>query len=246
MQSDRTRHPIKIRKLLSSAAELGLTKHDFADLAVIAAKRSGIDKSRHERVVEALGIEPEPSDRGSKLDHLKALGQLCGQLGGRLAIVSQRDISAMIDRDWPDYDNAGSFEEAEAGFDLEHHEGFSSPENSATHGQEWGKKIVYAVRGCESVGQIIHEMGHVFADRYPPDSSKCREWYWFGWEMAVARRIGAWQTWSRHNETYGISRKGADWGDLSVRGRQAVMADRIRYATKIGILSEVGEPRSIR
>ena len=235
----------KIRRLLSTAAELGFTKHDFADLASVAAKRSGAGAAEQACVASALGIEAEERDRGAKANHVEALSQICAQLGGRLAIVTQRAMSAMLDRDWPDYDGPLGLE-ADANFDLEHHEGFSSPENSDTHGLEWRKKIIYAVRGRESVGQIIHEMGHVFADRYPPDSSRCSEWRWFGWEMAVARRIGAWQTWSRCNANYGVGRDGVEWEGLSTKRRQAVLAERIGHAKKLGVLSEAGEPRSLR
>jgi len=235
----------KIERLLRRATELRFTKDDFADLAVVSATRSGISSVRQACVAAAVGIDEEERDRGGKAAHLRALARICKRLGGKLVTVTARDISAMINRDWPDYDSAKSFDEADADFDLEHHEGFSSPENSDAHGQEWGKKIVYTVGGRESIGGIIHEMGHVFADRYPPDSSKCREWKWFGWEMAVAREIGAWQTWSRYNATYGVGRD-TDWADLSTKGRQAVIAERLRYATKIGIVTPAGEPRSIR
>jgi hypothetical protein len=76
------------------------------------------------------------------------------------------------------------------------------------------------------------------------ESSMCREWRWFGWEMAIARRIGAWGTWSRHNARYGIG--DAEWGELPAKRRQTVIADRVRYAKRIGILNKTGEPRSIR
>lgn len=191
----------------------------------------------------------------SKQSQLHALARICRQLGGQLKIVSYREISAMINRDWPDYDSHANFDEAEAAikFDLETHEGFSSPENSDTHGQEWKKKIVYAVRGCENVSHIIHEMGHVFADRHPPDSSKADEWSWFGWEMTIACRIGAWQAWSKHNGGYGLGEgiaggvgKDKDWYDLTARERRAVYFDRIAYAKKIGIVAADGTPRSVR
>jgi hypothetical protein len=232
---------VRLEHLLSTAAtEPDFTKHDFADLAVEAARRSGASVTAQIHIAAALGIETEPCDRGTKTDHVRALARICEQLGGRLAIVSRQEISDMLNRDWPDY---GSPEASD--FDLEYHEGFSEPENSDTHGLEWAKKVVYAVRGREKIGHIIHEMGHVFADRYPPDSSRCREWRWFGWEMAVARQIGAWQAWSRHNADYGVGKDDA-WGELSTRRRQAVIAERIAHAKKIGILSAAGEPRSIR
>jgi hypothetical protein len=236
---------LKIRRLLDEAVKLNFTKHDFADLAIVAAKRSGVTATEQIRVASILGIEAEEQDCGTKADHVRALTRLCVQLGGRLAIVSRQTISDLLNRDWPDYDGHDSFEEAEAGFDLEHHEGFSGPGDSDVHGLEWRKKIIYVVRGRVSVGHVIHEMGHVFADRHPPDNSKCCEWNWFGWEMAVARQIGAWATWSRHNADYYIG-KGDQWGGLSARRRQTVIANRIRRAKKIGIITTSEEPRSIR
>ncbi|HSX23236.1 MAG TPA: hypothetical protein VLE97_10735 [Gaiellaceae bacterium] len=238
------KHTFKIEDVLETATKRGFTRHDFADLAIVAAKRSGATAAEQLRVAAVLGIEAEERDRGTKADHVAALARICEQLGGRLAIVPQREISTMFNRDWPDYDGPLGLE-ADAGFDLEHHEGFSSPDDCDSHGLEWRKQIVYAVRGRESVGRIIHEMGHVFASHYPPDSSRCREWSWFGWEMAIARQIGAWQTWSRHNEDYGVGRDD-DWGSLSARRRQALIAERTSHAKKIGILGEAGEPRSIR
>jgi hypothetical protein len=189
----------------------------------------------------------------SKQDQLRALARICRQLGGQLKIVTERDVHAMIDRDWPDYDNHESFEEAEAGFDLETHEGFSSPENSDAHGLEWKKKIVYAVRGRENVSQIIHEMGHVFADRHAPESSKADEWSWFGWEMTIACRISAWQAWSKHNGGYRLGKgvtggvgKDKDWYDLTAGESRAIYFDRVAYAKQIGIVAADGTPRSVR
>ena len=231
-------HAFKIEELLSTAAKLGFTKHDFADLAIVAARRSGATAAEQTLVTTALGIEVQERDRGTKHDHVSALARVCRQLGGRLAIVSQRTLSDLFNRDWPD-------EGDEDSFDLEHHEGFSpTNEDDMQHGLNWRERIVYAVRGREKVASIIHEMGHVFADRYPPDSSRCREWRWFGWEIAVARRISAWETWSRHNARRSVG--GAEWGELPMKRRQAVIANRVRYAKRIGVLSETGEPRSVR
>lgn len=235
----------KIEQLLETAAtELGFTKHDFADLAISASKQSGTTATEQAQVAAILKIEIEARDHGAKSAHLRRLAVLCKRLGGRLAIVPYEEISAMIQRDYPDYDRDD--EETEAAIDsgLERGAIFSTPDNSDAHGQEWGKKIIYAVEGREDVGHIIHEMGHVFADRHPPDSSKCREWRWFGWESVIARQIGAWETWSRHQDHRFVG--DVFLKDLTTRRRQAVIAERIRYAKKIGLLSEAGEPRSIR
>lgn len=232
---------LKIKDLLEKAAKLGFTKHDFTDLAIIATKRSGASVLSRDHVARALGIVEEPRDHGTKITHLRALAQICRKLGGQLLIVPRSTLSALFNRDWPD--------EPDEDFDLEKLErqgGYSPAEDgNMEHGQNWRDKIIYAMKGHESIGSIIHEMGHVFADPHPPDSSRCREWRWFGWEMSVARQIGAWETWSRHNNEYGV---GADeaWGYLSARKRQAVIGDCIRLAKKIGVVSASGEPRSLR
>jgi hypothetical protein len=242
------RHLLKIEQLIETANRLGFTKPDFADLAICASKQSGATEAEQAEVAATLGIEIEARDQGTKSALIGRLGVLCKRLGGQLALVSGQEIRAMIHRDYPDYDNYGTPEEAEAaiGFDLADGERFTTPDNTDNHGQEWGRKIIYAVEGHESVGHIIHEMGHVFADRYPPNNSKCREWRWFGWEIEVARQIGAWKTWSDHQADRFVSNGTVQWSTLTAKRRHAVIAERIRYAKKIGILGEAGEPRSIR
>src|SRR4029077_8404526 len=121
---------------------------------------------------------------------------------------------------------------------------YEAPFTSA-HGLHWGRRIVYAVRGREEVGSIIHEMGHVFADRSPP--LKSDEWAWFGWEIAVARAADAWHTWSRHSANYGTGEDGGDeWGSLSAKRRRATVRERLAHAKKIGVIGQDGAPRSIR
>jgi hypothetical protein len=116
-------------------------------------------------------------------------------------------------------------------------------EDSDDHGHEWAEKIIYVPHGDENVGHIIQAMGQVFADSERPNSSRS-EWKWFGWEIAIARQIGAWQTWSRHQDNRFVG--DVYWSDLTTKRRQAVIAERVRYAKKIGVLSEAGEPRSVR
>jgi hypothetical protein len=166
----------------------------------------------------------------TKLDHLRALAQCCRQLGGRLAIVSQRAYDKL-------------FHNHAATIDGELHE---SPFTSA-HGLHWSRKIIYTVHGREEIGSIIHEMGHVFADPHHPEHSECIEWSWFGWEIALARQIGAGRTWSRQNDNYATGEDGNDdWGKLCAASRRAIVIDRLAHARTIGILSTDGTPRSVR
>lgn len=167
-------------------------------------------------------------------EQLLALARICRRLGGRLEIVSSREFFALLDAD---DDICLPFT---AGSRTEY----------ATH---WEKKIVYAIRGTRHIGFVIHETGHVFADQHHPDDDKCDEWAWLGWEIAVARRIGAWAAWSRQNGNYhlgdgldnGIG-KDKDWYGLSAKERDAIVHDRLTHAKKIGVLSKRGTPRSVR
>lgn len=165
---------------------------------------------------------------------LHALARICRRLGGQLRLVSKDEFFAVLD--------------ADDGVTLPYTAG--SRRDYASH---WQRKIIYAIHGTSHIGYLIHETGHVFADLHHPDSAKCDEWDWLGWEIAVARRIGAWRAWSQQNGNYhmgdgtcdGIG-KDKDWGDLSIKERDTIVQDRLTHAKKIGLLSERGAPRSIR
>jgi hypothetical protein len=165
-----------------------------------------------------------------KIDHLRSLTQLCRHFNGRLAVIEQ-----------PHFDRL--FEDAKSS----DWDGVCESPFTCAHGIHWQRKIVYAVQGREEIGSIIHEMGHVFADPHHPESDKCREWSWFGWEIAVARLIGAGRVWSRQNSNYATDEKGGnEWGALSAKKRRAVVIERLVHAKKIGVVDSDGTPRSIR
>lgn len=172
--------------------------------------------------------------RAAAAEQLRALARICRRLGGQLMIVSRRDFYTLVD----------------ANDDIQLPFSAGSKYEYASH---WRKKIIYAMRDTRHIGFIIHEAGHVFADRYPPDDDKCAEWEWLGWEISVARRIGAWSAWSRQNGNYRLGEgidsgigKDKDWSDLSTKERSAVSADRLSHAMKIGLLGKRGAPRSVR
>jgi hypothetical protein len=164
-----------------------------------------------------------------KADHLRALALICRRWGGRLAVVSQ---------DWF-YDMFDNYRRDDANL-------YESP-FADSHGLDWQRKVIYAVRGRERVGVIIHEMGHVFAAQHHPECfcATCHEWNWLGWEFALARQIGAVQAWSRHNANYATG-NGSHWAGLSSVERRAVVAKRLRRARKIGVVDAGGAPRSMR
>jgi hypothetical protein len=165
---------------------------------------------------------------------LRALARICRRLGGKLAIVSSHDFLSLVEAD---DDICLPFT---AGSRFE-------------YGIHWEKKIIYAVRDTRHIGFIIHEAGHVFADQRHPDDDKCDEWAWLGWEITVARRLGAWHAWSRQNGNYHLGDgldsglgKDKNWYGLSAKERHAVIADRVAHAKKIGVVSKRGAPKSIR
>jgi hypothetical protein len=164
----------------------------------------------------------------TKIDHLRSLSRLCRRFGGRLAIISQERFNRLFEG-------------------VPRHIGgrCESPFTSA-HGIHWRRKIIYSVQGREEVGSIIHEMGHVFADANHPDSGKCHEFDFFGWEITVARLTGASRVWSQQSSNYIIDEAGSEWGPLTPPGRRTVVAERIAIAKKIGTVTLCGSPRSVR
>ena len=159
---------------------------------------------------------------------LRKLGRICRSLGGRLVLLPSPNI-AFLDA-------------------LETHRNLSTPDTSGSkleYGIRWRRKLIYAVRDTDHIGYIIHEAGHVFAERFSPDHDKCDEWEWLGWEIAVARSIGAYREWSEQNCGYSVGDDG-DWGGLSQTRQEEIAVERVAHAKKIGLLSKRGAPRSVR
>jgi hypothetical protein len=152
---------------------------------------------------------------------LRSLIALCHQLGGKLEIISK--------------DHYLKIRDGKHFFDTPFTRG---------HGIDWRKKIIYAVEGEEEVGSIIHEMGHVFAERGNPNSARCSEWRWFGWEIATARHARAVAIWNRQNSNYFTGEE--DWGDLSEYRRREVGGERVKHAKRLGLVAADGTPRSVR
>src|SRR5262249_22242053 len=152
----------------------------------------------------------------------------CRDFGGKLAIVSQDVYDDLFD-----------------GRDQKDWTGLHDSPFTCAHGLHWRKKIIYAVRGREEVGSIIHEMGHVFAAQHHPERScgECHEWNWFGWEIAIARQVDAGRTWSRQNHNYQTGEGGGRrWGRLSAASRRHVITKRLTHAKKIGVVASDGTP----
>lgn len=177
----------------------------------------------------------------TRADHLRTLSQICRQFGGQLVIVTQSEFEALFEasRDVPNRDVDGL---SEASF-------------TDAHGIHWRDKIVYAVRGREQIRAIIHEMGHIFAAIHPPDYEHpqehwsdecldCHEWHWFGWEIALARHIGATRVWCQGNAYYQTTK--GPWEELTSSQRRTIVINRLAHAKKLGLLGEDNFPRNRR
>lgn len=167
----------------------------------------------------------------ARIGHLRQLSRICRRFGGKLALISESTYKRLF--------KDGERDE----------EDLSDAPFAFRHGIWWSQKIVYAVRDTAEVGTIIHEMGHVFASPHHPHCacSQCHEWSWMGWEIALARQIGAGRTWSQQNENYAVGERGNDtWGNLSPAQRRCITADRLKIAKKLGVVDTEGLPRSIR
>jgi hypothetical protein len=164
----------------------------------------------------------------TKCGKLKALSKICRSFGGELVTLSEEQYQKLFSEYRPTRWS------------------FASPFTD-WHGIDRRKKIVYTTQGHEEIRSIIHEMGHVFADRYAPDTRRCKEFRWFGWEVALARTIGAVREWSAANAHYFVGDDwGGDWGYLSAKEKRAVVTNRVAHAKKIGLVTKDGRPRSVR
>ena len=156
-----------------------------------------------------------------KSAHIRSLARIARSWGGRLSIISEVQFK-----------------------ELDHDADFSHAPFTGWHGVNWTAKTVYAVRGREDVGAIIHEMGHVFADRVEPHKSD--EFRWLGWEISLARKIGASHSWSKQNSNYAVDDHGTEWGELTPSKRVALVKERLAHAKESGIVAKDGTPLAIR
>ena len=100
---------------------------------------------------------------------------------------------------------------------------------------------------CVQATGIIHEMGHVFACLSYPFAE---ELGFFGWEYALARKLGCVRSWVENNRGYVVG--GSDgledsfeFGELSLAERRLFLRARLADATRSGLVRE-GAPLCIR
>jgi hypothetical protein len=168
----------------------------------------------------------------------KRLGTLARRLGGQI----------LHDRNWTGLWNEGQPNNGKRGYS-------EAPFDNGI-GVYYAKKLIVHGNAGFTLSGLIHEMGHVFACRFQPNSRHCDETDFLGWEIALARRLSVTHIWMNEMGNYGVhvADDGTldDEGDFSeIRGltdkqRRKCFASAIVKAQRLGILGRRGEIRSIR
>lgn len=153
------------------------------------------------------------------------------RLGGRLCIVSDADYERLFFR--PDGTRRGGY--SECPFDL-------------GLGVHYRTRSIYVVASSASVGPLIHEIGHVLAQRVEPDNALLDEYDSLGFEIAFARQIGIYRRWSEQNMHYAVDRMQTTWGEVTTRQSNAARAIKaaLDRGREVGNVTRSGAPRSIR
>ncbi len=114
---------------------------------------------------------------------------------------------------------------------------------SAWLGVDYPNKRVYGTKEAD-LGEIIHEMGHVFASRRSTNFSE--EYDFFGWEFAVAQKVGLVGEWLESSGNYSVGCTDfAEFEVLTPDQQSDLLEERVQYAVSIGLIVD-GEPVSVR
>ncbi len=95
------------------------------------------------------------------------------------------------------------------------------------------KKIVCGPDESPTVGDLIHEMGHVFACSMPPNLVPTEQAF-FGWEYALAQELGCVYEWIRGNKEYGID--GEEFGYFKLKKQREILKRELKSSTDRGLV----------
>jgi len=116
----------------------------------------------------------------------------------------------------------------------------------------WKKKIIVHTPQITNLAGLIHEMGHVFACKYPPGSDRCNEVDFLGWEYSLATTLGCKSDWIRDMKDYLVDGDTEGlypsdcFGNLTNKQRASLLAVKVALAQAAGSLTKDGRVRSIR
>ena len=125
-------------------------------------------------------------------------------------------------------------------------------------GINWDKKVLYVLGRClqraQTVGNMIHELGHIIACKEPP--RKSNEWNFFAWEICTARLLRVKEQWDDSSETYWVEVPKTDpvmpklpmgdYGQFSLKERRVIFKEALKAGKKYGNVTADGKPISIR
>ena len=173
---------------------------------------------------------PNPAD-------LERLGKMISNWGGRLTLVPRGHFNAIV--------GAVELEPGHKRSLFDHvrdNNPWSEAPFLAGHAVRWDIGTVIADSSRVHVPALIHEAGHVFASKVPPDSAD--EFAWLGWEYVLARKLGATEAWIAGNKDYGLG--DLEFGDLTEASRLDLLAERIQEGIRQKIISPDLEPLPVR
>lgn len=119
-------------------------------------------------------------------------------------------------------------------------------------GCDFKKRVVYVTKNNRKPCEVIHELGHLICHgtAEPPISAKGGEYEFFGWEVALAIKLGLLEEWADQCKTYIVTNpttKQSEDFDLLTEDEQAILfEERIRFARKRGFLTNLNRPRMSR
>lgn len=115
--------------------------------------------------------------------------------------------------------------------------------NLALH---WKKKLIYMVGDArhdrETVGNMVHELGHIVACRTHPDNSD--EPDFLGWEWQVAKLVRIPRQWMFALKDYGI--EGGQLGEFPKQERLRILRAHVEKGKDYGNIDRYGRPRAVR
>ena len=104
----------------------------------------------------------------------------------------------------------------------------------------WIEKEDFDYANPASWGNVIHEFAHLVAADKEPNHTD--EFEFFGWEVAVAMRLGVLKEWLQANSAYSVPGENVlvscEIGTLSPDDQRRVLHERLDYAESLGLVQD--------
>lgn len=114
----------------------------------------------------------------------------------------------------------------------------------------WQRKYLYVAQehvrrsvNSETIGGIIHELGHLIASRRPPEDAQ--EVDFLGWEWLLARKLGLRRTWGVWMQDYVMTNDGNIYKFMAPSRRYKVLCQAVQRGYEVGNIAR-GRPVGLR